>query len=63
VAVFSFCRVFYPEAHFSTEDLSGYCSWLPPRPSARGFLRRRELTRKELFIRKSSISRLLWALT
>lgn len=53
VAVFSFCRVFYPEAHFSTEDLSRILLL-----AAAGdlplvvFYARRELTRKELCIRK-----------
>lgn len=53
IAVFSFCRIFYPEAHFSTEDLSRILFM-----AAAGdlplvvFYARRELTRKELRIRK-----------
>jgi uncharacterized membrane protein len=53
IAVFSFCRIFYPEAHLSTEDLSRILLM-----AAAGdlplviFYSRRELTRKELFIRK-----------
>ena len=52
MAVFSFCRVFYPEAHFSTEDLSRILLM-----AAAGdlplvvFYARRELTRKEQCIR------------
>jgi len=53
IAVFSFCRVFYPEAHLSTEDLSrilllAAAADLP----LVIFYSRRELTRKELHIRK-----------